>query len=47
MAEHKLTFPASEEDIRKLRAGDRSKAWGLWLLLSLALWERAYGRTSS
>jgi L(+)-tartrate dehydratase beta subunit len=22
MAEHKLTFPASEEDIRKLRAGD-------------------------
>jgi asparagine synthase (glutamine-hydrolysing) len=27
----------------KLRAGDRSKAWGMWLLLSLALWERAYG----
>ena len=22
MAEHRLTFPASEEDIRKLRAGD-------------------------
>jgi asparagine synthase (glutamine-hydrolysing) len=27
----------------QLRAGDRSKAWGLWLLLSLALWERAHG----
>ena len=27
----------------QLRAGDRSKAWGMWLLLSLALWERAYG----
>ncbi len=25
---------------RRLRAGDRSKAWGLWLLLALALWER-------
>ena len=22
MAEHRLTFPASEEDIRKLQAGD-------------------------
>jgi asparagine synthase (glutamine-hydrolysing) len=31
----------------KLRAGDRSKAWGMWLLLSLALWERAYGRQQS
>lgn len=28
----------------KLRAGDGSKAWGLWLLLSLALWERAHAR---
>jgi asparagine synthase (glutamine-hydrolysing) len=27
----------------KLRAGDRSKAWGMWLLLSLALWQRKYG----
>lgn len=26
----------------KLCAGDRSKAWGLWLLLSLALWDRAH-----
>ncbi len=29
----------------QLRAGDASKAWGLWLLLSLALWDRAHGRT--
>lgn len=26
----------------RLIAGDRSKAWGLWLLLSLALWERRF-----
>ena len=26
----------------RLAGGDRSKAWGLWLLLSLALWERAH-----
>jgi asparagine synthase (glutamine-hydrolysing) len=28
----------------QLRAGDRSKAWGIWLLLSLAMWQARYGR---
>jgi asparagine synthase (glutamine-hydrolysing) len=28
----------------RLGRGDRSKAWGLWLLLSLALWDRAHGQ---
>ena len=31
----------------KLVAGDRSKAWGMWLLLSLALWERKYARPTT
>ncbi|HEY5952017.1 MAG TPA: asparagine synthase (glutamine-hydrolyzing) [Kofleriaceae bacterium] len=31
----------------QLRAGDRSKAWGLWLLLSLALWERKHARSAA
>jgi hypothetical protein len=26
----------------RLLDGDRSKAWGLWLLLSLALWEEKH-----
>jgi asparagine synthase (glutamine-hydrolysing) len=30
----------------QLCAGDESKAWGVWLLLSLALWQRKYGSPS-
>jgi asparagine synthase (glutamine-hydrolysing) len=43
-----LGLPIAPGSIRRidhqLAAGDRSKAWGLWLLLSLALWERAHAR---
>jgi asparagine synthase (glutamine-hydrolysing) len=28
---------------RRLCEGDTSKAWGIWLLLSLAMWDRTYG----
>jgi hypothetical protein len=35
---------AMTEHNRRLCAGDRSKAWGLWLLLSLAMWQERYGR---
>ena len=28
---------------QQLVAGDRSKAWGLWMLLALALWTRTHG----
>jgi asparagine synthase (glutamine-hydrolysing) len=42
-----LGLPMDKGAARKLYsallAGDRSKAWGLWLLLSLALWERKHG----
>lgn len=34
---------AIEELHGRLAAGDRARVWGLWTLLSLALWERAYG----
>lgn len=27
----------------RMRGGDRSKAWGLWLLLALVLWHRRHG----
>ena len=29
--------------VERLLAGDRAKAWGVWLLLALALWERTHG----
>jgi asparagine synthase (glutamine-hydrolysing) len=32
--------------VTRLRGGDHSIAWGIWLLLSLALWERKFGRAS-
>ena len=36
--------PGSIEAIEaRLQAGEGAKAWGLWLLLSLALWDRTYG----
>jgi asparagine synthase (glutamine-hydrolysing) len=35
---------AMAEHNRRLCAGDRSKAWGMWLLLSLAMWQQRYGR---
>lgn len=31
---------------RGLRAGDRTKAWGLWMLLALALWKRTHDGAS-
>ncbi len=44
-----LGLPIAPGAIRRLdeqlRAGDTSKAWGLWLLLALALWDRTHGRT--
>lgn len=30
----------------RMCAGDQSKAWGMWLLLSLALWNQRYGTPS-
>jgi len=40
-----LGLPVSQGAITRmyaqLLAGDGSKAWGLWLLLSLVLWERS------
>lgn len=35
--------PGSIEAFAARAAQDASKAWGVWLLLSLALWERTYG----
>ena len=32
--------------VQQLAAGDRSKAWGLWMLLSLALWTRTHGASA-
>ncbi len=29
--------------VQHQRMGDQSKAWGIWLLLSLALWQRRFG----
>jgi asparagine synthase (glutamine-hydrolysing) len=41
-----LGLPVAPGAIRalddRLVAGDRSVAWGLWLVLSLALWQRAH-----
>ncbi len=34
---------ALHEVVTHQRAGDESKAWGIWLLLSLALWQRRFG----
>ncbi|MBA3465649.1 MAG: asparagine synthase (glutamine-hydrolyzing) [Deltaproteobacteria bacterium] len=34
---------AIETIYARLEAGDNTKAWGLWLLLSLALWNRKHG----
>jgi asparagine synthase (glutamine-hydrolysing) len=31
---------------QQLVAGDRSKAWGLWMLLALALWTRTHGASA-
>jgi asparagine synthase (glutamine-hydrolysing) len=43
-----LGLPLAPGAVRRLDDqlghGDRSKAWGLWLLLSLALWDRTHGR---
>lgn len=36
--------PAFERVSARLRAGDASLAWGVWLLLSLSLWERSHGQ---
>jgi asparagine synthase (glutamine-hydrolysing) len=32
---------------RKLLAGDRSKAWGLWMMLALALWSRTHDEAAT
>lgn len=37
-----LNRRALAEVERELRAGDRTKAWGLWMLLALALWARTH-----